>query len=534
MNGRRRTAVRLSGRQLTTAAFVAAACVVLWWSSLLLPSWLPSPRVAAAAEGSPPSLAQLNLALARADGALHGLYKPLSRSSAVMSEHYAFPLRVYLTRYQTWLLAGRERAVASPVESAFDGERFSVDFRSPRRRHSPRLDVVVNWNASPSEYSIEIVNARFDDASTSADVYLDDIYMGRFGRPNLGVSLRRRFAKEDVGHLRSLRYTIRHATQEARNYFAYRSEPRKSAKLANVIRRAGFAVNYDITAPIWTAGTSYADDMPYQLDAYHDCNAALPTSSRSYPYRSKVCLGRALYVWVSHSDTLARSAQALHVLNKYADPHKTVRDQRFPLGLPVGWDPRASMPRNETPIKIARDLETRFRQQGAGIPACVFASYCSSGASGIRTFEFGALETLLGYRFRDRVATSYADAVARIALAVQVRDDGIVRTHDQTYYRPAAVGSFYLNWDRARRLSVAPPVVGWSLVRRLHLDVNTTTEYPGVIPSNAETTLTAYAFLVHYRCHRYGVGCGSSSAGVPTSAARHYTREDGSAPWSDR
>jgi hypothetical protein len=32
-------------------------------------------------------------------------------------------------------------------------------------------------------------------------------------------------------------------------------------------------------------------------------------------------------------------------------------------------------------------------------------------------------------------------------------------------------------------------------------------EYTGLVVSNAETTLTAYAFLAGYRCARYGVGC---------------------------
>jgi hypothetical protein len=82
-----------------------------------------------------------------------------------------------------------------------------------------------------------------------------------------------------------------------------------------------------------------------------------------------------------------------------------------------------------------------------------------------------------------------------------------VRTPDATYYRPAAVGSFYLNWDRGLRLSLGRSVPGRSLARGLYERVDMPPEYRGLIASNAETTLTAHAFLVLYRCERYGVGC---------------------------
>lgn len=166
------------------------------------------------------------------------------------------------------------------------------------------------------------------------------------------------------------------------------------------------------------------------------------------------------------------------------------------------------MPKKVSALSLARDLEATFRKQGTGVPACLTRSYCFFGrASGVRTFQFGVLETLLGYRFGDGVGRSYADAVARIALGVQVGDDGLVHTQDTTYYRPAAVGSFYLNWDRRLRLSLGRSVPGRSLARGLYQRLDMPPEYRGLIASNAETTLTAYAFLVRYRCERYGVGC---------------------------
>jgi hypothetical protein len=54
-------------------------------------------------------------------------------------------------------------------------------------------------------------------------------------------------------------------------------------------------------------------------------------------------------------------------------------------------------------------------------------------------------------------------------------------------------------------------VPGRALVRGLYEQLDMPPEYRGVIPSNAETTLTAYAFLVRYRCERYGKGCRAPS-----------------------
>ena len=496
-----------------SAGLVAIACITLWWSSLLLPTRTSDPRVANAMADRPPSLLELNRVLSRADRYLFGLYKPIGPRSAVMSEYYGLPLRVYLNEHRRWLLAGEDSATVSTPYTAFDTERSLVEFRSPGGGSSPRLEVTVAWHAGGSRYTIAIVNARFDATRDTADLYLGDTYLGRLGRHNVGASFRRSFPSADIGQLRSFRYTIRHAGQLARHYFAYRAESKRSAALARVIRRGGFALDYDLAAPIWGAGRRFADQMPFDgsprgPDAYHDCDARLPRSSRAYPYISKVCAARRAYVWNSHGDTLAAAAQGIHLLNKYGDPARTVENQRFPLGLPIGWDPRSSMPKKVSALSAARDLESTFRNQGAGIPACLSRSYCAFGrASGVRTFQFGALETLLGYRFGDGVGRSYADAVARIAVDVQIRGDSLVRTQDATYYRPAAVGSFYLNWDRGLRLSLGRSVPARSLARGLYERLDMQPEYRGLIASNAETTLTAYAFLVLYRCERYGVGC---------------------------
>jgi hypothetical protein len=133
---------------------------------------------------------------------------------------------------------------------------------------------------------------------------------------------------------------------------------------------------------------------------------------------------------------------------------------------------------------------------------------CKDGqASGIRTFQFGALSTLLGYQYGRPASRAYADAVARLVLDVQVGDDAVVRTARGDFYRPAHRGSFYLAWDASLRHREDKPYA----YRLLDRALNMPDEYGGVLVSNMETTHDAYAFLVLYRCKKYGVACGPAA-----------------------
>jgi hypothetical protein len=146
---------------------------------------------------------------------------------------------------------------------------------------------------------------------------------------------------------------------------------------------------------------------------------------------------------------------------------------------------------------------------------------CADGvASGVRTFQFGALETLLGYRHRDTTSRSYADAVARLALDVQIPGGGRFDLAGVSYRRPAYGGSFLANWNRARNFSTMRP--GLTGVLGLAIGAKEMEpEYVGIVPSNVEATTTAYAFLKLYRCLRFGVGCESPDDGPAGAPVVH-------------
>jgi len=466
-------------------------------------AWSPIARTS-----SVPSLAELNAAIARAEQYISQLYKPINGSTATVAEYYGVPLRVYLTRYHSWILLGEnsDMSAITEVENRQTSETFVAEFHSSQFSSSPRIRVDVNWNYAPEHYQIRFTNEQFDDQRTSALVYLYDLYIDTFSSMNVGRSVSLTFAKTDIAHLHSFRYTIRHGNQLAQNYFWYKQDRDKYERLARFLVQQGYQLDYDIYAPIWGYGSAYPDDLPYHIsngdgyEAYHDCHASSWNDPLNFLYQSKVCkVGVGIYIEVSRSDLLTISIQALHILNKYGDPEHSYVD---------GGNQQS------TPLHAASQLEQKFDQSGIGIPMCSPIGCNYPLASGVRTFSFGALETMLGYGYGYQQSRKYADAAARLALEVQVGDDDTLRVADgSTFYRPAQRGAFYLSWGTSMQFGLSRPF-GYEYINDL---LNMPDEYRGVLVSDMETTFNAYAFLVLYRCKKYGVGCAAGTAKPPVT-----------------
>jgi hypothetical protein len=458
---------------------------------------------------SAPSLPELNAAIARTDQYISQLYKPIDGSIATVAEYYGVPLRVYLTRSHSWILLGENSSTSAitDVENRQASETFVAEFHSSQFSSSPRIRVDVNWNFDPAHYQIRFTNEQFDDQSTTALVYLDDLSIGTYSSTNVGRSASLTFAKADITRLRSFRYTIRHGNQLAQNYFWYKQDRDKYERLARFLAQQGYQLDYDIYAPIWGYGEAYPDDLPYHIsngdgyEVYHDCHASTWNDTLNYVYQSKVCkVGVGIYLEVSRRDLLTISIQALHILKKYGDPKRSYVD---------GGNQQS------TPLSAAAQLEQKFDQSDdIGIPMCSPIG-CNYGlASGVRTFNFGALETILGYGYGYQQSRNYADTVAGLALEVQVGDDDTLRMADgSTFYRPAQRGAFYLSWGASMEFGLSKPF-GYEYINDL---LNMPDEYRGVLVSDMETTFNAYAFLVLYRCKKYGVGCAAGTAKPPVT-----------------
>ena len=128
--------------------------------------------------------------------------------------------------------------------------------------------------------------------------------------------------------------------------------------------------------------------------------------------------------------------------------------------------------------------------------------------SAVRTASFGTLETILGYQYGDRESRAWADNAARALLRAQVGPDGWIQVSNHRYYRPLDIGSFYAVWDAEFRNNQSFPFLIEFLRNRLLKPLDMPAEFTGIVSSNTESTLAAYAFLARYRCQRYGQGCG--------------------------
>jgi hypothetical protein len=458
-----------------------------------------------------PTLDHLNTAIAHVESFLDGLYKPLGPAGAVQSEHYALPIRVRFPGYRRWVLLGQPGGGACPsgdcpdptriraLESSYDREAYELTFATPARADGLRLRAGVDWNAGRGRYRVRVTALAFDDPATAAEVWLDDVRLGTFPPGPLAgrqPTLARSFPVGDVSHLRSFRYTIRHATQLAWLHAVSRGDTARSTALAQFMLRAGFVPGRDLRAAVFGRGRDTPRDFGYRhepfLDAYGDCRLQPPATPRAYPYRSKACVADVRpYLLAARHDTLLPAIEALQALNRGESPDHRYRDQSALL-------PLATTSASGT----ADALERHFDRLGFGIPRCTPFGCDQVRGSALRTFAFGMLETVLGYSSGQLDRRPYADAVAGLALSVQIGDDGVVRAADRVAYRPALRGGFLSYWNRDRRY-LKPGGVAQAVADHFNMPP----EYLGLRPTDSETSFDAYAFLALYRCARYRVGC---------------------------
>src|SRR5512132_2292722 len=219
---RRRSLALLVAVGIVVTAMVAASVVSMVDR---LGATTPSRPVSVPA----PTLDHLNAAIARGEAFLDGLYKPLGPAGAVQSEHYALPIRVRFPGDGRWVLLGqpdagdcRGEGCPAPtrirlLEAAYASEAYELTFATPAAADGLRLRAGVDWDAGRGRYRVSVSLLAFDDPASAAELWLDDVRLGTFRQgPAAGQpALRRSFPVRDVSHLRSFRFTIRHATQLA-------------------------------------------------------------------------------------------------------------------------------------------------------------------------------------------------------------------------------------------------------------------------------------------------------------------------------
>ncbi|MCH6471549.1 hypothetical protein [Sinomonas terrae] len=358
----------------------------------------------------------MNTAIASAQGYLDGLYKPLPDGQSVQSEDYGLPLRVYFPEYRQWVLLGQGRAgdcipqctgasSITPVTASTTTEAYAVSFSSPSKSDALRVTVSLDWAYRPGQFSITLSTPQLNDRSTSAQLWLDDVPLATYSSGSPAVSMTRSFPTAERSLLRSLRYTVRHGTQEAYLYTTSLGDSARADRLAAFLRANGFTPGVDLRATIFGQGRNLPEDLPFLSsgpdNAYADCDHIPAPGTTAYPYTSKVCsLGVDTFLLAGRRDPFLQATQALQTLTNHSDPNSPY-PPLVSLGLEGG-----------TPAQTADHLQQVWDALGYGIPACTPLGCDPGRASGLRTFVFGSLETTLGYTYGQVSRQRYADNAA--------------------------------------------------------------------------------------------------------------------------
>ncbi len=470
---------------------------------------------AAAPMLKPPPLKAVDDAITGGNQFAKALLKLLPNQQAVQSEFSALPLRLMFVTEGTWTLLGQDEKIpdtdypaSSLTDDSFDAthDYYTVSFSSPAMQNAVTLRITVNWAYTKTQWQLQVQPLSVKE---SAKLYLDKQFLEPLASgSNAGLGP---FTFNDSSQylLKSLRFTVRHATQEAYLYWnGYGKMPAWAARLANFMRANNYEPGFDLRAPLFVTNVSnLPDDMPINPKAYPDCQHIAASNQYAYAYHSKVCLFEGLYIETGELDPFLQGWMALTVLMKH-------HDVNYPIPGGQDWPIIGDFLQGGTPAQIAWHLQGQFNRTGYGVPKC--EPFNCGELSSIRTSVFGALEAQLGYVYYKQLspqvaalARQFAGAAAAAIVATQIGANGKIHADTGvTYTRPGQAGGFLESWIPGFKFT-NPTTPGLVIAIALKLKHSSLTplEYNGIIATNSETTFDALGFLNLYRCLRWRVGC---------------------------
>lgn len=484
--------VSTSTALLLTMSLIAGA-LVLFRDSFNDPNKLPT--------YSAPTLDELNNSIELAQRYLGSLYKPLEGGQAVQSEASGVPLRAHFLDTDRWVLLGEDvrcekqdcktTTSLTDVHDSATSDDYKVAFHTPAAIDALKVHVQINWTFSPTQFQITTTPLSVKE---KVELWLDTVKLSTF-EPGSTKSSARALGNDSQSQLRMLRFTIRHATQEAYLYYStYGKNPERAAALKKFLEANGYVAGYDLRAALFDANGKLPDDLPVNDKAYPDCDHTAASSPLAYAYRSKVCLFITPYLISGDRDPFLQAWDALTVLMKYDDPNHEQPEW--------GW-----WTQGDTPVEVSQHLRGQWNRSGSGVPKCT--PFSCAEESDIRTAAFGALETQLGYVHGDEKSKKFADAAAKVVTMVQIGTDGKFKADNGiTYTRPGQAGSFLSAWTpKLEFTQPSTPKLPVAVALTVRGAIPTPLEYQGIIPSNSETSFDALGFLLMYRCAKYHVGC---------------------------
>jgi hypothetical protein len=454
-----------------------------------------------------PTLAELNQSITLGRRYINALYKPLPGGEAVQSEASGVPLKAYFPGGNTWVLMGEDKTSCvdddcqttthiSDVSDSTTHDSYTASFSTRTNRDALRVKVDINWAYSARQFQLQLTPLQVKEP---VKLWLDETKITAYKPGNLATS-KTVFGNTNQSLLKMLRFTVRHATQEAYLYWStYGKDPAKALALRNFLQRNGFTPGFDLRAPLYAASgklpNNLPDDLPVDDAAYPDCVHTPTGDQHAYAYRSKACLYESAYIGSGERDPFLQAWDALTILMKYGGPNHDQPEW--------GW-----WTQGDTPNQASTHLRGQWNRTGMGIPKCT--PFSCGEHSEIRTSVFGALETQLGYKYGDQSAQRFADAAAKVIITAQIGTDGQIHADNgKTYVRPGQVGSYLSAWVAPGFQFTNPSTPALPVAVALFVKGASPTplEYQGIVPSNSETSLDALGFLSMYRCSKYHAGC---------------------------
>ncbi len=449
---------------------------------------------------SAPTLLELNRSIELGQAYIAALYKPLPGGEAVQSEASGVPLRVYFPGQRAWVLLGEDRRCASRCDTTTSidnthesatSDDYVVTFNAPNAPDALKVRVQINWTFSKTQYQILLTPVG---VKLPAELWLDTTKLESYA-PGANPVTKHVFEDGNLSQLKMLRFTTRHATQEAYLYWStVGHDPARAAALKKFLEADGYVAGYDLRAPLFGANASLPDDLPVNPKAYADCDHIATGGPDWYAYRSRVCLYESMYLTSGDRDPFLQAYDALTILVKYKDPKHALPEWSW-------WV------QGGTPADVFTHLRGQWNRTGQGVPKCT--PFKCEELSSIRTSAYGALATQLGYGYHDPGAQASADAAAKVIIQTQIPANGAIPMGDgTTYIRPGQAGGFMTAWTSSLRFT-QPSTPKFPLGVALWLKDGTLMppEYRGVVASNSETSLDALGFLMMYRCQKYHQGC---------------------------
>ena len=418
------------------------------------------------------------------------------------------PPNVYKLKVRLCLLEGSRPPEGELWDVVFDAA-YLVESYVPEPSANPR-------NLSIHNYAMLQIEDYKSSWGWSADIYFNGQKIWEaISESNIPRDV---FTKTlPLEGLPSFRSAIRHGVQNLAFFYETTSMNAEWETRSGLLHhtRTSWGYTYDIYHPLFRASDGYPDGWWYDVATLHDCDAwyAEPRTSTFYPYWSKICLCKELAIgpiaygyWLN---PFFRALVAMHILNKYKDPFKSIN-----IGGTLYYNPIEILLTGESNtglVSIIDSIDPDLGWQFSGVYFPYSTSCCMAALAEIG-YGFRQVLEAAGYGTEAQTARDYADRLALSLLKCQWGTPAFepagnfIHKHESfgEVCHPESAGGFLTGvvWQDGEALATARRDILTQFVDIYNMPMET----PQFIPVNQETTFLCVRALQIYEWYKYKGG----------------------------